>query len=648
VINCLKLLLLLLLVKPAPGFGQQPPASKLDALLASAQNAQAQHDYGTAAKAYKQAVTIRPDIPELWANLGVMQHEAGDFSGAFVSLSQANRLNPALYVPNLFFGIDYVRAGKAKQAIPFLLKAERINKTDPQPPMTLGRAYLSLHNLPAATKELTQAVKLNPSLSSAWFSLGIAYLDRVEEEGRKVATEDQSSPYAQALFAESLERQSRYKEASKIYSSLIASNPQPPCMHAELGLSLLKQHDLAAAGREFTLQRQSDPGCGLAILGQAQLAIETGSNAEAIRLLQELWSRDHGFVLSNSAVISDSLSGSNSAVFLGALAEERNTIPAGLYSLLSVALTESPQLSNESPTETDPVLPLAAQPVSASSSAAERDYAAGHFTQCASRIKPGPPAKTSYQLELLATCSFFAGDYAASSDAANALSLLRPHSMEALYWAIKADERLAIRSLSRYQKLEPDSARSHILLGDIYRQRERYDDATSEYKKALGLAPSDPAASFGLASAYLANNIFDKAIETAQTALQHNSEDPEYNLLMAEALVANNDLAKAEPFLKKALNAKPQMLPHVHALLGRVYAGSGRTADAIAQLKLGASSDEDGALHYQLAHLYRQNGDTRSASEALEQMKVIKEGRRQRGFRAAEDPDLSISPPGPQ
>ena len=58
-INCLKLLLLLLLVKPAPGFGQQPPASKLDALLASAQNAQAQHDYGTAAKAYKQAVTIQ-------------------------------------------------------------------------------------------------------------------------------------------------------------------------------------------------------------------------------------------------------------------------------------------------------------------------------------------------------------------------------------------------------------------------------------------------------------------------------------------------------------------------------------------------------------------------------------------------------------
>ena len=296
--NCLKLLLLLLLVKPAPGFGQQQPASKLDALLASAQNAQAQRDYGTAAKEYKQAVTIRPDIPELWANLGVMQHEAGDSSGAIVSLSQANRLNPALYVPNLFLGLDYVRAGKTKEAIPFLLIAKRINKTDPQPPLALGRAYLSLHNLSAATKELTQAVKLNPALSSAWFSLGIAYLDRVEEEGRMVATEDQNSPYAQALFAESLERQSRYKEASKLYNNLIASNPQPPCMHAELGFSLLRQHDLAAAGREFTAQSQSDPGCGLAILGQAQLAVETGANAEAIKLLQELWSRDHGFVIS--------------------------------------------------------------------------------------------------------------------------------------------------------------------------------------------------------------------------------------------------------------------------------------------------------------------------------------------------------------
>ena len=63
------------------------------------------------------------------------------------------------------------------------------------------------------------------------------------------------------------------------------------------------------------------------------------------------------------------------------------------------------------------------------------------------------------------------------------------------------------------------SARSHVLLGDIYHQLERYDDAQAEYQKALSLAPCDPAAMLGLASAYLSNNNPKGAMEIAQSAL---------------------------------------------------------------------------------------------------------------------------------
>ncbi|MFY9856322.1 MAG: hypothetical protein WAK26_20850, partial [Terracidiphilus sp.] len=65
--NCTKLLLLVLLVKPVVGLGQQQPASMLESLVAAAQQAQAANDYATAANAYKQAVRIRADMPELWA-----------------------------------------------------------------------------------------------------------------------------------------------------------------------------------------------------------------------------------------------------------------------------------------------------------------------------------------------------------------------------------------------------------------------------------------------------------------------------------------------------------------------------------------------------------------------------------------------------
>jgi predicted Zn-dependent protease len=90
-----------------------------------------------------------------------------------------------------------------------------------------------------------------------------------------------------------------------------------------------------------------------------------------------------------------------------------------------------------------------------------------------------------------------------------------------------------------------------------------------------------------------------------------------------------------------SLKAKPQMLPRVHALIGKVYAETGRPHNAIEQLKMGASSDEDGTVHYLLARLYRQLGDAKDASAAIEHMKEIKRQRSERGSKAIEDPDLS-------
>jgi tetratricopeptide (TPR) repeat protein len=81
-------------------------------------------------------------MPELWANLGLMQQETGDIASAIPSFQQANHLNPSLYVPNLFLGIDSLRTGKAPEAIPFLIKAEKINKTDPADAACAGTRLL--------------------------------------------------------------------------------------------------------------------------------------------------------------------------------------------------------------------------------------------------------------------------------------------------------------------------------------------------------------------------------------------------------------------------------------------------------------------------------------------------------------------------
>jgi tetratricopeptide (TPR) repeat protein len=644
----LKLTLLLLLIRPLTGLGQQDAAAQFASLLAAAQKAQAASDYSAAATDYKQALKMNPEVPELWANLGLMQHESGDITGAIQSFQQANRLNPSMYVPNLFLGIEFARTGNAKQAIPLLIKAEKTNKADPQAPLALGRAYISAGKFSAAAEELARATTLDPKLGPAWFTLGIARLDQVEADARRMSAEGKQSAFAGALFAESLQKQSRFGEAATLYRTLIDSNPQPPCIRSELGFSLLREHDEPGAASQFEAERTEHPECGLALLGQARIALESGDTGKALILLTELWSRDHGFVEFNVAVLLEGISGEKTSAVLDAFsAQESTLVPPDLRRAILAAFN----LSNLPASDSVFGNASAAANLSAASAdrrTAEKLFASGQFQLCARRLEASPAALGADKLRLLAACSFLTGDFQRASSAAAALAALQPQSLEALYWSIQANERLAFQSLARFQQLEPDSARSHVLLGDIYHQLERHDDAQAEYLKALAIAPDDPAAMLGLASAYLSNNNIQGAQETAQSALARSPEDPDLNLILAEVKLSQNAFADAEPYLKLSLRAKPQILPRVHALLGKAYAETGRTSEAIEELKMGASSDEDGAIQYLLARLYRKLGDTKEAAAALDRMKTIKQQRSARGTKRVEDPDLSSLefPPG--
>jgi tetratricopeptide (TPR) repeat protein len=158
----------------------------------------------------------------------------------------------------------------------------------------------------------------------------------------------------------------------------------------------------------------------------------------------------------------------------------------------------------------------------------------------------------------------------------------------------------------------------HVLLGDLYRQQKNFPDAEQEYRKALGLQPEDAGALFGLSLALLANSQVDEALALAQAALEKHSDDPELNAVMGEILCARDDFSGAEPYLKKSLNTKPELLPRVHALLGKVYAQTDRTSQAIAELKFALADDKDGHIHYQIARLYLKVGDRDSAKQAFE------------------------------
>lgn len=610
-------IVLLLLVCILPGMGQQGQDVRLQSLLAAAREAQGNSHFAEAAEDFRLAIHLRPQSAELWANLGLMQYEAGQNMEALHSFEHSLQLQPSLYVPELFIGVDYVRMEQGQNAIPYLLKAEAMNSKDPLPPLTLGQAYSQAGRPDEAAKAYDRAIALDPKESRAWFGLGIARLDQVEADSRRMTEEFRTSAYARTLFAQSLAQQARNGEAILQYRAVLNMHPRPPCVRAELGFLLLRQDDFSGAGSEFKREQQEEPGCSLASLGESALFINQGQNDQAVKLLESLWGKDRGFLQSNASTLTTSITSSHGRSFKMFLVEEKRSgaISSSLYQMLSGVFIGQPEL------------PSGLRPTGKSGSLAEAQqaYAAGRYAECSEYLVHGLADRNTAEVQLLTRCAWFTGAYHLTARSASRLAFLDPHSAGALYWSIKANERLAYEALEKYEQMEPNSERSHLLLGDIYRQRDQFLKAETEYRWALSIKPHSAAALYGLASAYFGDGNIPKTIQTARLALEQMPDDPELNLLAGEAYVANRQYPAAAPCLKIALGAKPQMIPHVHALLGEVYEHTEDTQQAIAQLKLGLSSDQDGSLHYQLARLYRKIGDTKDAAAALAETRAIQE-----------------------
>ena len=82
-----------------------------------------------------------------------------------------------------------------------------------------------------------------------------------------------------------------------------------------------------------------------------------------------------------------------------------------------------------------------------------------------------------------------------------------------------------------------------------------------------------------------------------------------------------------ELHLKLGLHAKADLVPRIHALLGRVYANRGEDTQAIQELMLGLPSDDDGSIHFQLARLYQKTGQQKLAEAAFQETRRLQNKR---------------------
>ena len=587
-----------------------------ESLLASAQQAQARSDFQGAAELYRQAVALHPEIPELRANLGLMYYQTGNDEQAAEAFRQAIRLKPALFVPNLFLGLEYVKLNQFNEAIPYLKRAVLSKPTDVQAQLGLGQAYVRTGNTRLALSVYSRATQLGPDDADVWYYLGLTYLEHVEADARILLTRHKDSAYLQVLIADTFSEQRAFIQAGDAYKAALAVSKYPPGTHAAYAFVLLNRHDLPAAESELNAELASTPGSLLAKLGLARLHVEQGATTQATKELERIWETDAGFLRANVARFKDGLSQPKLSELQRVL-EQGLTV--GVISEDVVAVVQSggtydaPRLKGAT-INAD----ISARSSKTSLANAPELYASGKYRECTDLLASRLRSLQAKDLRLLTSCAYSTGDYQNAFDAAGKLTTNTSTQAEGLYWETESAQKLASEALSRASELDSSSPKLHVLLGDLYRQRNYFPNAEQEYRKALALQPEDTGALFGLSLALLADQQTDEAFHLAQAALQKSVDDAELNGLMGEILCAQHQYSEAEPYLKKALNTKLELAPHVHALLGRVYAQTDRTQQAIAELKLGLADDKDGSLHYQIARLYLKTGNRDSAKQAFE------------------------------
>ncbi|MCX6638145.1 MAG: tetratricopeptide repeat protein [Acidobacteria bacterium] len=100
-----------------------------------------QDEAGKAAAELQAAVSLRPDFAEAWSDLGEARNALLDDAGAFAAFRRSVELDPENAISRDRLGAEYLRQGKAHEAVLHLREAFRL---DPKNQSTLYRLQLAL------------------------------------------------------------------------------------------------------------------------------------------------------------------------------------------------------------------------------------------------------------------------------------------------------------------------------------------------------------------------------------------------------------------------------------------------------------------------------------------------------------------------
>jgi tetratricopeptide (TPR) repeat protein len=149
----------------------------------------AEKDYQGAINSLREAVRMKPNVPEARFFLGTSLEAAGDSAAALTEYDELIKLDPASAYGLVGSGAVLLKQGRKDEAISALRRAIAIDSKNFEARWSLGRALMLSEQYGEAVEALQVAVSLDPQRPDAHYQLGQALrrLGRNEEAEREFA-----------------------------------------------------------------------------------------------------------------------------------------------------------------------------------------------------------------------------------------------------------------------------------------------------------------------------------------------------------------------------------------------------------------------------------------------------------------------------
>jgi putative PEP-CTERM system TPR-repeat lipoprotein len=138
----------------------------------------------------------------------------------------------------------------------------------------------------------------------------------------------------------------------------------------------------------------------------------------------------------------------------------------------------------------------------------------------------------------------------------------------------------ALQAALDLRERQPDSARTHTLLGMLYLREKQTDEAAQAFRRALELEPGNVAASGGLASIAIQSKDFARAKAYYDDSLKLNPLNVGLLASLARLALIQEDPAAAQKYLEDAVKLNPQQIqPRLY--LGAYHLKQGNPEQAV-------------------------------------------------------------------